>query len=96
MLPFVCLLNINGFGNPRSGLDNLDKEGWASYRVFPMACNVQFIFYRSAKHNDILVKILLNEEEATLPVKTDCAPYYHWNDVRAYMQHLLSSVPHVD
>lgn len=96
VLPFVCLLNINGFGNPRSGLDNLDKEGWASYRVFPMACNVQFIFYRSAKHNDILVKILLNEEEATLPVKTDCAPYYHWNDVRAYMQHLLSSVPHVD
>lgn len=96
VLPFVCLLNINGFGNPRLGLDNLDKEGWASYRVFPMACNVQFIFYRSAKHNDILVKILLNEEEATLPVKTDCAPYYHWNDVRAYMQHLLSSVPHVD
>ena len=96
VLPFVCLLNINGFGNPRSGLDNLDKEGWASYRVFPLACNVQFIFYRSAKHNDILVKILLNEEEATLPVKTDCAPYYHWNDVRAYMQHLLSSVPHVD
>ena len=96
VLPFVCLLNINGFGNPRSGLDNLDKEGWASYRVFPMACNVQFIFYRSAKHNDILVKILLNEEEATLPVKTDCTPYYHWNDVRAYMQHLLSSVPHVD
>ena len=96
VLPFVCLLNINGFGNPRSGLDNLDKEGWVSYRVFPMACNVQFIFYRSAKHNDILVKILLNEEEATLPVKTDCAPYYHWNDVRAYMQHLLSSVPHVD
>ena len=96
VLPFVCRLNINGFGNPRSGLDNLDKEGWASYRVFPMACNVQFIFYRSAKHNDILVKILLNEEEATLPVKTDCAPYYHWNDVRAYMQHLLSSVPHVD
>ena len=96
VLPFVCLLNINGFGNPRSGLDNLDKEGWASYRVFPMACNVQFIFYRSAKHNDILVKILLNEEEATLPVKTDCAPYYHWNDVRAYMRHLLSSIPHVD
>ena len=96
VLPFVCLLNINGFGNPRSGLDNLDKEGWASYRVFPMACNVQFSFYRAAKHNDSLVKILLNEEEATLPVRTDCAPYYHWNDVRAYMQHLLSSVPHVD
>jgi hypothetical protein len=32
----------------------------------------------------VLVKFLLNEEEATLPVETDCAPYYHWKDVRQY------------
>jgi hypothetical protein len=30
------------------------------------------------------VKVLLNEDEATLPIKTDCAPYYHWTDVREY------------
>ena len=90
-LPLVCLLNINGFGNPRSGLNNLDKEGWLDYQVFPMACNVQLIFYRKAKNNDILVKVLLNENEASLPVKTDCAPYYHWKDVRAYMENLVKA-----
>lgn len=90
MLPLTCLLNINGYGNPRSGLNSLDQEGWIDYRVFPMGCNIQFIFYRPAKGNDILVKVLLNEEEAALPVKTDCAPYYHWKDVRAYMKSRLA------
>jgi hypothetical protein len=39
----------------------------------------------------VLVKVLLNEREATLPVKSDCAPYYHWTDVRAYYLDKLSS-----
>ena len=30
------------------------------------------------------MKVLLNEDEATLPVGTDQAPYYHWKDVRSY------------
>lgn len=93
VLPLVCLLNINGYGNPRSSLEQLDDEDWLAYNIFPMACNVQFIFYKPTKQDpngkDILVKVLLNENEATLPVKTNRAPYYHWKDVRAYMQQLL-------
>lgn len=34
--------------------------------------------------DDLLVKILLNEDEATLPLPTTQAPYYRWQDVRAY------------
>ena len=50
-----------------------------------MAGNLQFIFYRNGIHDkDILVKVLLNENEATLPLKTDVAPYYHWEDFRDY------------
>ena len=52
-----------------------------------MACNIQLVFYRSknAKLNaPILVKALLNEKEATLPVPTDQYPYYKWDDLRAY------------
>lgn len=97
VLPLVCLLNINGFGNSRTNLEQLDDEDWDAYNVFPMACNVQFIFYKpiqksknqNDKDDDILVKILLNENEATVPVKTDRAPYYHWKDLRAYMVDLL-------
>jgi hypothetical protein len=32
----------------------------------------------------VLVKVLLNEVEATLPIPTDCAPYYHWTDFRQF------------
>jgi hypothetical protein len=50
-----------------------------------MAGNLQFIFYRSSpRDKDVLMKVLLNEQEATLPIATDCAPYYHWADVRSY------------
>ena len=55
-----------------------------------MGANLQFIFYRSTpKDQDVLVKVLLNEQEATLPIATDCAPYYHWTDFRRYCMEKL-------
>ncbi len=91
VLPLVCLLNINGFGNPRTSLEKLDDEDWDVYNVFPMACNVQFVFYKDQKKpsKDVLVKVLLNENEATLPIKAYTGPYYKWKDVRAYMTKIL-------
>jgi len=52
-----------------------------------MASNIQLIFYRSKKSADeILIKCLLNGEEATLPVPTTQAPYYRWSDFKDYYQ----------
>ena len=49
------------------------------------ASNIQLVFYRSRRAgDDILVKCLLNGDEATLPVATDRFPYYRWNDVRDF------------
>ena len=91
VLPLVCLINLNGFGVSVSDLEKLVENGWADYRVFPMAANVQFVFYRkNAADNDVLVKILLNEKEATLPLNSSIAPYYHWSDVRQYFLDILS------
>ena len=43
------------------------------------------MFYRkNPADKDVLIKVLLNENEATLPLQTDVAPYYHWNDFRNY------------
>ena len=42
--------------------------------------------------DDILVKCLLNEMEATLPVETDAFPYYRWSDVREYYMTKCSNV----
>lgn len=85
LMPLVCLLGLDGYDLATDNLEQLEKSGWVNYRIFPMACNVQFIFYRKDVHdNDIVFKVLLNENEATLPIKTDMAPYYHWSDFRDY------------
>ncbi len=88
VMPLVCLLDLNNYGQTIDNLEDLDACGWHNYDIYPMGCNVQFIFYKpisgSLKDADILVKVLLNEDEASLPIATDSAPYYHWSDVRAY------------
>ena len=92
VMPLACLLNLNGYGEPVDRLDQLATVGWYDYRIFPMACNLQLVFYRrSPTDSDVLVKFLFNEDEARLPIATACAPYYHWRDVRAYYLHKLDS-----
>lgn len=85
LLPLTCLLDINGYGQHIDNWENLDAQGWWSSDVFPMASNLQLIFYRSdINDKDVFFKVLLNEQEAQLPIKTDCAPYYHWKDFREF------------
>ena len=85
LLPLVCLIGINGYDLETDNLNELEERGWWCSSVFPMGSNLQFIFYRSSpKDNDVLFKVLLNEQEATLPIHTNCAPYYHWSDFRRY------------
>ena len=92
VLPLTCLLGIDGFDRRFYDLEELDTNGWINFEVFPMAANIQFIFYRkNAKDKDVLLKVLLNENEATLPISTDCAPYYHWNDFRDFYLKKLDS-----
>jgi len=91
MLPLACLLGINGFDFQTANLDELESNGWWAGLVFPMASNIQFVFYRKDSFdNDVVFKVLLNEQEATLPIETDIAPYYHWRDFRRYYLKKLS------
>lgn len=84
VLPLTCLLDLNGYGKTMTP-DKLEENNWINYRIFPMGANVQFIFYRAnPKDKDILVKVLLNEEEATLPLTAVSGPYYRWSEVREY------------
>lgn len=88
--PLTCLLNLNGYGSEIKDPEKIATQ-WFDYKITPMATNLQFVFYRKAKSDDILVKVLLNEDEATLPIKSDVTPYYHWNDFKAYCQEKLAS-----
>ena len=85
VMPLACLLELDSCGRQVQDLDHLE-DYWVNYRIYPMACNIQLVFYRSKKQKDapVLVKALLNEKEATLPVPTDQYPYYKWEDLRAY------------
>lgn len=94
VLPLCCLMGLNGADYRTTDLDNLDKY-WQTYKIFPMAANIQFVYFRKAGSDDVLLLPLLNEREATLPVATDVAPYYHWSDVRDYFINKLSSQPFI-
>ena len=77
--PLTILMGING-----SDLDPEDpndvKNCYQNWNTC-MASNIQLVFYRGKKAtDDILVKCLLNGEEAVLPVPTTQAPYYRWKD----------------
>lgn len=84
VMPLACLMELDSCGRQVQDLDHLEDQ-WVNYRIYPMGCNIQLVFYHSKqKDAPILVKALLNEKEATLPVPTNQYPYYKWDDLRAY------------
>lgn len=96
IIPFTALLQLEK-DSLKAGIETTDMENlhkvWRDYEITPMAANVQFIFYKSAKKGSpILVKVMLNEIEQKLPVACDSAtvkncpavPYYRWEDVKDF------------
>ncbi|MCQ2607193.1 MAG: histidine-type phosphatase [Bacteroidales bacterium] len=90
LLPLCCLMQLEGCNAQVSDLEKLGDQ-WKDYAIIPMAGNLQMIFYKSAKSDVILVKVLLNEHEVDLPLQSDTAPYYKWNDVLAYYRNVLAN-----
>ena len=90
--PLTVLMGING-----ADIDPTDPyevkycyQNWETCK----ASNLQLVFYRDEKDGgDILVKCLLNGEEAKLPVPTDSYPYYKWADFRSFYTARCNDVP---
>lgn len=86
VVPLTALMHLEGCDARIEKADDFYK-GWCDWKVTPMAANIQLIFFRNPKQSEkILVKILHNERETRIPVKTDIWPYYDWQDVRAYFK----------
>lgn len=85
VMPLACLLELDDCGARVDDLDKLE-DTWRNYKIFPMGCNIQLVFYRPKKGKDgeVLVKALLNEREARLPIQTTQWPYYSWKELRQY------------
>ena len=85
VLSLACLMDLDGYGLHTENLDSLEAYGWANYRIAPLGGSIEMIYYRSEFGDpDVLVKVLLNGHEARLPIESDCAPYYHWKEVKRY------------
>ncbi len=85
VMALACLMELDNCGIQTDNLDALADMGWITYRIAPLGGSIMMVHYRSEIGDpDVLVKVLLNGEEARLPIETDCAPYYHWEDVKRY------------
>lgn len=89
MLPFLVMMDIN---HPMEQVESLDQfyATFADFKVIPMAANIQFVFFRNDDGN-VLVKVLVNEEEASLPLDAFDGPYYDWNKVKEHYRYLLTT-----
>lgn len=89
LMPLVSLMELGTLNAAVENLDTLDHV-WRNYEIYPMAGNVQLIFYRAGKHDDILVKALLNEREMSMPGEPVSWPYYRWKDICEYWKKKLN------
>lgn len=87
----LTLLNVNNMGV----IPDTPEEAkyWFQNYNIPMAGTILFAFYKN-KQNDILFKVVLNENDATLP---DLQPvqgnFYRWSDFRAYTDKIIQEHP---
>ena len=88
LMPLVSLMEVGTLNAAVENLDTLDHV-WRNYEIYPMAGNIQLVFYRAGKGDDILVKALLNEREMPLPGTPVTGPYYRWEEIRNYWKQKL-------
>jgi len=79
--PLIVFMDLDGAGKVAGSFDETLRI-FPSYRL-PMASSVQLVLFRK-KGGKMLVKVLLNEREATLPFPAADGPYYLWDDFKAY------------
>lgn len=87
VMPLTVLMELDNFGEEINDLEEVASKGWHDYLSVPMAGNIQIVFYRkhgSTNPEDVLVKVMLNEREMTLPIDRQNGPYYKWPDVKKY------------
>lgn len=79
--PLATLMGIPEASVPSASIFDFDKH-WHAEDIIPLSANIQWIIYGNGKQ--YLIKVLLNEREVALPVKTNSYPYYKWEDVKTY------------
>ena len=92
ILPMISFMKLDNFGAVVNDPEEV-KNYWRS-DLLTMASNVQLIFFRSKKNPEILVKVLYNGHEASLPLPEVKKSFYAWSAFRAhYLTRIEKSLP---
>lgn len=84
MMPLLTYMGINGMDAVVEDPFEIEKY-WRTFDI-PMACNLQLVFFRSAANPEILVQVLVNGFEASLPFPQTVPGFYGWTDFKAYFK----------
>ena len=79
------LLTVLGYNNCALQYSEDWEKGCCSIpfsTLMPMGANLQMVLYRN-KEGKVLVRSLLNEQDAFLPIECDTAPFYPWDELCA-------------
>ena len=82
ILPLVSYMRLDNFGAVVDDPKEV-KNYWRSDKV-PMAANLQLVFYRCKRSTEILVKVLYNGREASLPIPQVAPSFYSWTAFKEY------------
>lgn len=84
LMPLMALVGIDEFDDWHTESDPIIAK-WDLGSHVCMGSNFQMVFYRN-KTGKILVKILYNEKETTIPaISPFCDCYYEWDAFRTYL-----------
>ncbi|MBQ1912058.1 MAG: hypothetical protein II171_00690 [Bacteroidales bacterium] len=87
LMSLLMLMDVDGFGTVPASNDELVY--WFHTFRSPMAGNLQLVFFapRKCTRGEVLVKVLLNGEEARLgALPAVSGPYYKWTEVKAFLE----------
>ena len=95
LYPLLCLMEVNDCGYAPYDIEDLANK-WVNYDIVHMGSNLQLIFFKNKK-GTILVRALLDEREATLPVEcykdekgNEYTYFYEWSKVEKYYRDILA------
>ena len=95
LYPLLCLMEVNDCAYAPVDIEDLASK-WVNYDIVHMGSNLQLIFFKNKK-GTILVRALLDEKEAKLPVEcykddkgVEYPYFYEWNKLEKYYRDILA------
>lgn len=86
--PLLAFLDVNGFGRKAESVNEIFSI-FPNYNI-PMGASLQLVFYRN-RDGEILVRVLLNEAEASLPLPAVNGSFYRWEEFKAQYMPLIEA-----